>query len=78
MEPFDLELAELDVESANEVLKDIATFIQQLGRLLVRQDLLYVLIWSLKVWKQQNEHFHLVSRYLYQVDLPVDVMEVTV
>jgi hypothetical protein len=35
MKTFDLELAEFDIEPADEVLKDIAAFIQKLCCLLV-------------------------------------------
>lgn len=36
METFDLELVKFDEETANEVLKDIATVVEQLGRLFFR------------------------------------------
>lgn len=49
MKAFYLEFAELDIETADEVLKDIATLVEQLGRLFIRQDFLNVLIWSFEV-----------------------------
>ena len=78
METFDLELVEFDKETADEVLKDIAAVVDQLSCLFVRQDLLYVLFWLFEIREQKDEHFCLVARYLYQVNLTINLVEVTV
>jgi hypothetical protein len=78
VETFDLELVEFDKETADEVLKDIAAVVDQLSCLFVCQDLLYVLLWLFKIWEQKDEYFCLVARYLHQVNLTVDLVEVTV
>ena len=78
VETFDLELFEFDKETADEVLKDIAAVVDQLSCLFVRQDLLYVLFWLFEIREQKDEHFCLVARYLYQVNLTINLVEVTV
>jgi hypothetical protein len=78
VETFDLELVEFDKETADEVLKDIAAVVDQLSCLFVRQDLLYVLFWLFEIREQKDEHFCLVARYLYQVNLTINLVEVTV
>lgn len=61
MEASDLKLVELDEELRNKVLKDIVAVVQELGGLFVSQDLLDVLVWSLKVREKKNEDFLLVT-----------------
>ena len=61
MKTSDLQLAELHVEICNEVLKDVSALRHQLGRLLVRDDLLDVLLGPLEVREEKNEHFALVA-----------------
>ena len=78
VETFDLELVKFDKETADEVLKDIAAVVDQLSCLFVRQDLLYVLFWLFEIREQKDEHFCLVARYLYQVNLTINLVEVTV
>lgn len=78
VETFDLELVEFYKETADEVLKDIVAVVDQLSCLFVRQDLLYVLFWLFEIREQKDEHFCLVARYLYQVNLTIDLVEVTV
>lgn len=52
MEATDLELVKLDIEPGDKVLKDIATFIEELCCEFVCEDLLDVLVWPFKVWEQ--------------------------
>ena len=61
MEAFDLQFSEFNIERINEVLKNIARFRHQLGSLLICQYFFDILIWPLKVGKEQNEHFFRIS-----------------
>jgi len=61
MEPFDLKFVKFDVEVLDEVFKDISTLTHKFGGLLVCQDLVYILIWPLKVREQENKDLLWVS-----------------
>jgi len=78
VETFNLQLVKFDKETAYEVLKDIAAVINQLCSLFICQDLLNVLFWFFKIRKQKYENFCFVARYLYQINLTINLMEVTV
>ena len=54
---LDLKLAKFHVEVADEVFKDVATLCHELGRLLIRQHLLDVLLGPLEVREEKNENF---------------------
>ena len=78
MEAPNLQFAKLDVEIGNEVLKNVAALGHQLGRLLIREHLLDVLIRLLEVREEKNEDLALVARDLDQVDCVIDLVEVSV
>ena len=78
MEAPDLKFAELDVESVNEVFKDVARLGHQFSGLLVSQDFFYVLVWPLKVCEEQDEDFLWIARNLNEVDDLTDLMKVSV
>ena len=61
MKTSDLQLAELHVKIGDEVLKDVSALRHQLGRLLVRDDLLDVLLRPLEVREEKNEDLALVA-----------------
>ena len=61
MEAPNLQFAKLDVEVGDEVFEDIAALGHQLGRLLIREDLLDILIRPLEVRKEKNEDLALVA-----------------
>ena len=78
VEATNLQFAELDVEVGDEVLEDIAALGHQLGRLLIREHLLDILVRLLEVWEEENEDLALVARDLDQVDRVIDLVEVSV
>ena len=78
MEATNLQFTELDVEVGDEVLEDIAALRHQLGRLLVCEHLLDILIRLLEVREEENEDLALVARDLDEVDRVVDLVEVSV
>ena len=78
VEAADLELVELYIEWADEVFEDISALRHQLCCLLIRQHFLHVLVWSLKVGKEQYEYFLGVAWDLHKVYLFLDLVEVSV
>ena len=78
MEAFDLQFSEFNIERINEVLKNIARFRHQLGSLLICQYFFDILIWPLKVGKEQNEHFFRISWDFNQVHDILNLMKVPV
>lgn len=78
METLDLQFVELDEEPRDEVFKDIVAVVEQLGGLLICQNLLDVLVGPLEVREEENEHFLLITRNLNKVDLLFNVVEVSI
>ena len=78
VEPSYLQLAKLDVEVRDEVLKNVTTFGHQLRSLLVGQHFLHILIRLLEVGEKKNEDFLWIARDLNKINDIVDLMEVSV
>ena len=75
---LDLQLAVLDVELLDELLKHVARFTHQLLCLLFGHLLTQVNVGALEVREKQYEDPEGIARYLNKVNSAIDVVEVSV
>lgn len=73
-----LQFAELDIKVGYEIFKDVSTLSHQLGRLLVGQYFLHVLVGTLKIREEQDKNFFRITRDLNQVDHIINLVEISV
>jgi hypothetical protein len=78
MDSVNLKLAELHVETSDQIFEFVLILSHKFHSLFLVHFLSEELFWSLMVREQQEEDVALVSRYLHQVDLALNLMKVAI